>query len=141
MPRSTKGGNQRTRWTQAEYDAYVARTTPTVVDKKEEVPLGEFLREKELQARIYSWLLFHEVYFEWDATHRRTSGKRGRADFRVCVKGPDGFGRWLSLECKVDGNTLTREQASEAARLRKSGGVFAVVRSLEEAIQAIAELS
>lgn len=94
----------------------------------------QFNREKELQREIYQWLIFHEYYFEWDAMHRRTSGRRGRADFRICVAG-----RWLSLECKVGDGTLTREQASEAARLRKSGGLFAVVRTRDEAIDEVAK--
>ena len=34
-----------------------------------------------------NWLLLHDIYFEWDRTDKRTSGKKSRADFRICFKG------------------------------------------------------
>ena len=80
------------------------------------------------------WLNLHSIYYEWDRTDKRTSSKRGRADFRICV--PLG-GVWLSAECKAAGESLSPEQATQAARLRNSGGRFVVVYSLGDLIEAI----
>jgi hypothetical protein len=90
-------------------------------------------QEKELQDQVRSHLDRHEIYYDDDRMDKKTSGRRGRADFRCCVRG-----RWLSLECKSETGTLTTEQVEQAARLRKSGGKFAVVFSLRDAINAIA---
>jgi hypothetical protein len=88
--------------------------------------------EKKLQKDIATWLDHEQIYFESDRIDRKTSGRKGRADFRVCVEG-----QWLSLEAKSETGKLTKEQAAEAARLRKSGGKFVVCSSLESAIDAI----
>jgi hypothetical protein len=64
-------------------------------------------QEIELQKLVANWLNLHLIYFEWDHTHKKTSGKRGRADFRICV--PGGF--WLSAECKAAGESLSLERA------------------------------
>ena len=66
---------------------------------------------------------------------RRTSGKCGRAGFRICH-----HGHWLSCECKVAGQPLTQAQEREADRLRNSGGVFVVVRELGDLTEALAAL-
>jgi hypothetical protein len=100
-------------------------------------------REKDLQDDIATWLNGQQIYFDWDRMDTRTSGRRGRADFRVCVpvRIKDQIeGRWLSVEAKTQSGTLTSEQAEQAARLRKSGGKFIVARSLAEVIEAVREL-
>jgi hypothetical protein len=74
-------------------------------------------QERELQKLVANWLDLNGIYFESDRMDKRTSGKRGRADFRICVP-PGGY--WLSAECKAQGETLEKEQALEAERLRKS---------------------
>ena len=81
------------------------------------------------------WLTLHGIYFECDRMDRRTSGKCGRADFRICH-----HGHWLSCECKVAGQPLTQAQEREAQRLRNSGGVFVVVRELGDLTEALAAL-
>jgi hypothetical protein len=90
-------------------------------------------QEIELQKLVANWLNLYSIYFEWDRTDKKTSGKRGRADFRICV--PGGF--WLSAECKAAGESLSPEQATQATRLRNSGGRFVVVYSLGDLIEAI----
>jgi hypothetical protein len=94
----------------------------------------KFIRgqEIELQKLCMNWLCLHKIYFEWDRTDKRTSGKRGRADFRACV-----LGYWLSIECKADGEPLSREQAQEAVKLRNSGGRFVLAYCLDDLIEAI----
>src|SRR4029077_7313732 len=89
---------------------------------------------RSLQKLIANWLNLHSIYYEWDRTDKKASGKRGRADFRICV--PPG-GVWLSAECKAAVGSLSPEQAAEAARLRNSGGRFVVVYSLGDLIEAI----
>ena len=42
-------------------------------------------QEIELQKLVANWLNLHSIYYEWDRTDKKTSGKRGRADFRICV--------------------------------------------------------
>lgn len=100
-------------------------------------------KEKELQREIAQWLNGQEIYFESDRMDARTSGKRGRADFRVCVPvriGGTVEGRWLSVEAKTEAGTFSKEQAAEAARLRKSGGRFLIAFSLADVIEAVREI-
>ena len=92
-------------------------------------------QEKALQRLCAQWLTLHDIYFEADRMDRRTSGKCGRADFRICH-----HGHWLSCECKVAGQSLTQAQDREAQRLRNSGGVFVVVRELGDLTEALAAL-
>jgi hypothetical protein len=92
-------------------------------------------QEKALQRLCAQWLTLHDIYFEADRMDRRTSGKCGRADFRICH-----HGHWLSCECKVAGQPLTQAQEREADRLRNSGGVFVVVRELGDLTEALAAL-
>ena len=92
-------------------------------------------QEKELQRQVWNHLNRNQIYFEDDRMDKKTSGRKGRADFRCCVGG-----LWLSLECKTEAGTLTKEQTSEADRLRNSGGRFAVVCSLQDAIEAINDM-
>jgi hypothetical protein len=92
-------------------------------------------QEKELQKDVYQWLLYHEIYFEWDRMDKKTSGKRGRADFRICYKG-----RFVAAECKAETGTLSSAQAIEAARLRKSGGRFVLVFCLRDLIDELHEI-
>jgi hypothetical protein len=92
-------------------------------------------KEIELQKLCMNWLLLHDIYFEWDRTDKRTRGKKGRADFRICFKG-----RWISAECKAVGEKPSTQQSEQAARLVRSGGVFLVVFSLEDLIKALSEI-
>ncbi len=91
--------------------------------------------EIKLQRLCMNWLLLHDIYFEWDRVDKRTSGKKGRADFRICFKG-----RWISAECKAVGEKLSTQQSEQAARLARSDGVFLVIFSLEELIKALREI-
>ena len=86
-------------------------------------------KEKELQKQVASYLDLNDIYFETDRMDKRTSGKVGRADFRICY-----HGQWLSAECKAEGCTLEPSQAFQAARLRRSGGKFALVFRLMDLI-------
>ena len=102
-------------------------------------------QEEELQRDIYKWLFYHEIYFEWDRMDKRTSGKRGRADFRICVPVwlepiKERVGLWLSVEAKTGAETLRPAQAAEAARLRKSAGRFIVAYCLADVIKAVRAL-
>jgi hypothetical protein len=77
-------------------------------------------QEKALQRLCAQWLTLHGIYFECDRMDRRTSGKCGRA-----------------AECKCAGEPLSDAQEREAKRLRNSGGVFVVVRRLEDLVEAL----
>jgi hypothetical protein len=93
--------------------------------------------ERKLQGLVWNELTRRGIYFNSDRMDKRTSGKKGRADFRCCIPRVSGPGAWLSLECKVGKGQLTKEQIDDATRLRQSGGFFVVVHTLEEAIAAI----
>lgn len=92
-------------------------------------------QEKALQREVWNYLNLKGIYFEFDSMHKRTSGKKGRGDFRCCV---DGL--WLTIECKAESQTLSKEQAAEAARLRESGGRFVIVFNLNDAIEAVNDM-
>jgi hypothetical protein len=79
-------------------------------------------QEIELQKLVANWLNLHSIYYETDRPDKRTSGKRGRADFRICV--PPG-GVWLSAECKAAGESLSPEQAAmSGCETREAGSWF-----------------
>jgi hypothetical protein len=87
-------------------------------------------QERDLQKQVASYLDLNQIYYDNDRMDQRTSGKRGRADFRICcVKAT-----WVSAECKAESCTLESAQALEAARLRKSGGRFVLVFRLMDLI-------
>ena len=46
--------------------------------------------ERRFQEAIAGWLDLEGIYFEFDRMDKRTSGKKGRADFRICVPPGDG---------------------------------------------------
>jgi hypothetical protein len=83
--------------------------------------------EKELQDYCYQWLNANQIYFNSDRMDKRTTGRKGRADFRICC-----HGLWLSAECKAEGGKLTPEQIDDASRLIRSRGRFIVVHKLKD---------
>lgn len=72
-------------------------------------------QELELQKLVANWLNLHSIYYEWDRTDKRTSGKRGRADFRIVCR-LVAFGCRLSV--KPQGR---RSQPSKYRKLLLSG--------------------
>jgi hypothetical protein len=92
-------------------------------------------QERKLQDDIFSWLSLREIYFESDRMDKPTRGKRGRADFRICV-----HGLWLSAEAKTASGKLSDEQREQALALINSGGRFVVVRSLKALIKHLQRL-
>jgi hypothetical protein len=89
-------------------------------------------QESKLQSLITNYLLLKGIYFESDRMDKRTSGRKGRPDFRCCFNG-----YFVALECKADGETLTEAQAKEANKIRANGGKYAVCYTLQDAIQAL----
>lgn len=53
----------------------------------------------------------------------------------ICVVGPTGHA--VALECKVGNNKTTRFQDEWARIFRKSGGDYFVIRTVEEAVDAV----
>lgn len=92
-------------------------------------------QEKHLQKLVAQWLDLHEIYYDCDRMDQKTSGRKGRADFRICYRG-----YWISIECKASGESLTKEQAQEAVRVRKSGGRFALLYHFNDLIKEINEI-
>lgn len=100
--------------------------------------------EKEIQRTILEWLrstsLLHwrqnsGVVF---AGHRMILlGEEGLPDI-VCIVPPGG--RMLGLEVKSSKGKLRPKQIEMAERIREAGGVYRVVRSLEQAKNVVAEV-
>ena len=104
----------------------------TAEEARERWAAGE---EKKLQSLIANFLNLKEIYFETDRMDRKTSGKVGRPDFRICYRG-----RWIGVECKAEGGTLSPEQKATLEKIRKNGGVAIVAFGLpavQEALRAI----
>jgi hypothetical protein len=91
--------------------------------------------EKTLQQLCVQWLELNQIYYETDRMDRKTSGKKGRADFRICVGG-----LWLSAECKAHKEKLADEQLREAERLIASGGRFILVYGLYDLLHHVRRL-
>lgn len=85
--------------------------------------------EKTLQRLIANYLNLNGIYFEQDRMDKRTSGKVGRPDFRLCY-----HGNFVAIECKADGESLSPEQFREFIRIRQSGGLAYVAYSLQDLI-------
>jgi hypothetical protein len=66
---------------------------------------------------------------------KKTSGKKGRADFRICVQG-----LWLSAECKAQKEKLSGDQVRQANCLINSGGRFILVYSLNDLVYHVRRL-
>ena len=98
--------------------------------------------EKYIQRSILDWLKTTELLY-W----RQNSGHIGLG-FRRVELGPDGApdiivivppsGRILGLEVKSASGSLRPSQKAFRERLETSGGIFRVVRSLEEAKDTVA---
>ena len=88
--------------------------------------------EKKLQAVIANFLTLKGIYFEWDRMDKRTSGKKGRPDFRLCYRG-----RFIAVECKASGGILSREQAITMSEIRNNGGVAVVAYGLPDVLLAL----
>jgi len=91
--------------------------------------------EKKLQKVVADFLNLKEIYFEVDRMDKRTSGKPGRPDFRICYRG-----RWLAVECKAEGGVLSPEQRDTLEKVRKSGGVAIVAFGLDDVRTALRDM-
>jgi hypothetical protein len=86
-----------------------------------------FGQEQKLQGIIANYLNLHGIYYETDRMDRKTSGAKGRPDFRLCYRG-----RFVGLEVKVSGGKVSSQQADALERIAKSGGIGLVVWSLAD---------
>lgn len=125
--------------------AQVAQTTQTARRKTRGSRLLKdgTVPEATIQAQILAWLKEAEV-LHW----RQQSGKVFLG--RRCINmGPEGLpdivvivppnGRVLGLEVKSANGALRPSQKAFKAQLESVGGTFKVVRSLEQAMNALAE--
>lgn len=83
--------------------------------------------EKELQNMIANELLRRGIYFVRQRMDKKAGLKVGTPDFLICLNG-----RFIGLEVKVGAEHPTAEQQGELERIRQSGGLAFVVRSLDE---------
>ena len=128
------------RMTLAEYHAHQARVGEAGQKKayrhvrvKSELknnPLRD-VPERELQDDIASYLRANDIYFVRSAFGRKATTEPGTPDFIVCR------GTFIALEVKRQGELPTDEQTKHAQRIQQSGGKWACVHSLDEAIKAL----
>lgn len=111
----------------------LGRAGITADECREKYQRGE---EKKLQGLIANYLgLRDDIYFETDRMDRKTSGAKGRPDFRICYRG-----KWIGIEAKVEGGKLSKEQSETLAKIRNAGGVAIVafgLAAVQEALRAI----
>jgi hypothetical protein len=110
----------------------LGRAGITAAEATETFRQGE---EKKLQQLCASWLDVNQIYYETDRIDKKTSGKKGRADFRICVRG-----LWLSAETKAQKEKLSVDQVRQANCLINSGGRFILVYSLNDLVHHVRRL-
>lgn len=66
------------------------------------------------------------------------AGRAGTPDLLVCVPRPEGGAQFLALEVKLPAGRVTPLQRVELQRVEAAGGTALVVRSVSEALAAIA---
>ena len=94
-------------------------------------------QEKELQKLISNWLSQQgdAVYVETDSFGRKTSGKAGRPDFRICYRG-----RWIGIEVKTEKGRLSPAQVETLEKIRKAGGIAIVAFGLDAVRDALRQI-
>lgn len=109
--------------------ASLGKSGITAAEAQAKFQAGE---EKKLQGLIANYLGLHQIYFEVDRMDRRTSGKRGRPDFRLCYRG-----RFIGIECKAANGKLSPEQQKTLDEIKASGGLAIVAYSLADVQDAL----
>lgn len=116
------------RFTQAEYNAYMARQSRPVesrhVGESDESKLHEQILN---ECRRRGWIAYH------CRMDMPTTLMKGIPDFTIFADG----GRVILVECKTAKGKLSVEQAAVNAWLSKLGQTVHVVRSLEEFMEVI----
>jgi len=107
------------------------------------------MTETQIQHAILDWLLWNQI-FAWRNQRIPTPIRRGRQiiglrkadpatvgmpDILCCIKG-----RLIGLEVKTDTGKQSKEQVEWGERLEKAGGVYAVVRSVDDVESVIKSL-
>jgi hypothetical protein len=65
---------------------------------------------------------------------------KGSPDIVGCVRHPDGHGLFVGFEAKTPRGEQSTDQKSFESRLGRAGGYYKVIRSANDAVQAVKEL-
>lgn len=104
----------------------------------------EYLRlsEQDIKLQIYDWLKAHRIFVERQnvggmkkGKHYIQFAKRGTPDLWCIVDG-----KYVGLEVKKPSGEQSRPQIEFEARVKAAKGYYFIVRSLDEAQLAIAEV-
>jgi len=95
--------------------------------------------ERALQGQIVALLRLRGIEALWHRTDRRSAATVGWPDITFAVRGRGGV-RACAWEVKLNGR-LTREQSDLARRLVDNGWDWRLIRSVEEASQALEEVT
>jgi hypothetical protein len=92
--------------------------------------------ERDEQNTLAAWLSLREadgvLVYDWSATHRRTTNRRGFPDFRI-YRGD----RALLGEMKIEDGRLSGDQVEMLAKLSRAGTQVQIWRSAKEGIEKI----
>jgi hypothetical protein len=114
------------------HNARVAGNTKTAEYLKD---VEDALNERDLQDQVARFLRIENVYFLQQPFGKKTTATPGTPDFLICYRE-----LFIACECKVGANDLTTEQEIEQARIKKSGGVYLVCRSLIDLKEALRKI-
>ncbi len=69
--------------------------------------------------------------------HRRAfnGAPKGTSDILACI-----HGRYVAIECKLEGETTTPEQVEFLAKVGRAGGIAIVAYSLDDVINSLANI-
>jgi hypothetical protein len=91
--------------------------------------------EKLLRDQIESYLRRHDIYYILPRHDRKTTIRVGHPDFSIWHKN-----KWLLLELKAAGGTLSHEQKECIGHLARNGCLVHVVKTYSQALDLIQEL-
>lgn len=82
------------------------------------------MKESEIQKKIIAYLNFKGCY----SIKTITTNRSGSPDIICCYKG-----LFIALEIKADKGRISKLQSYHLEQIKKSGGIAAIVRSVEDA--------
>lgn len=99
----------------------------------------EWEYEHELQRLIGQYLNQRDIYFVQSRMDKKTTTKKGVADFLFCVRhfsSTNGYEtKPFAIECKSATGKQTAEQKEAQSKMERNGWNYHVVRSLQELIE------
>ena len=90
-------------------------------------------KESTIKKEMKDWLDSQGIF--WSMVKGGEFSKRGDPDLILCVDG-----RYVAIEGKTETGELAHIQERRMRQIRKSGGIYAVARNLDELIAVVEEV-